>query len=151
MLYQIMDHIKDIHPAANCIYLNMELHEFSGIKNHDDLLQYVKSKSTNGDDRVFIDEIQDIEYFERALRSLAAEGRYDIYCTGSNADMLSGELATHLAGRAVEFRIYGLTYDEFFYFMIFLILMKRLRNISDTADCRISVILSSLMRSCLII
>jgi len=116
MLYQIMDHIKDSHPSANCIYINKELDEFSRIKTHEELLRYIKDKSTAGDNRLFIDEIQEISDFERALRSLTAEGGYDIYCTGSNADILSGELATYLAGRAVEFRIFGLTYEEFLLF-----------------------------------
>ena len=51
---------------------------------------------------LFIDEVQDIISFEKALRGLLADGRYDIYCTGSNARMLSGELATFLSGRYVD-------------------------------------------------
>ena len=65
---------------------------------------------------LFIDEVQDITSFEKALRGLLADGGYDIYCTGSNARMLSGELATFLSGRYVEFRIWGLSYSEFMQF-----------------------------------
>lgn len=62
---------------------------------------------------IFIDEIQEIPEWERAIRSLQSEGGYDIYITGSNAAMLSGELSTVLAGRYVSFQIFPLTYAEF--------------------------------------
>ena len=50
------------------------------------------------------------------MRSFFAEGDYDIYCTGSNANLLSGELATYLSGRYMEFKVYGLSYAEFLQF-----------------------------------
>ncbi|MBU0727156.1 ATP-binding protein [Patescibacteria group bacterium] len=65
---------------------------------------------------LFIDEIQDIQNFEKALRSLKATGKYDIYCTGSNATLLSGELATYLSGRYVEIKVHSLSYLEFLTF-----------------------------------
>jgi predicted AAA+ superfamily ATPase len=65
---------------------------------------------------IFIDEIQDIADFEKALRSLLLDQNNDIYITGSNAKMLSGELATYLSGRYVEFTIYSLSYSEFLLF-----------------------------------
>jgi predicted AAA+ superfamily ATPase len=65
---------------------------------------------------IFIDEIQDIQGFEKALRSLHAKGEHDLYITGSNAFLLSGELATYLSGRYIEFKIFGLTYSEFLMF-----------------------------------
>ena len=65
---------------------------------------------------LFIDELQDIDGFETALRSLQAEGNVDIYGTGSNAKLLSGELATYLSGRYIEIKIYSLTYGEFLTF-----------------------------------
>lgn len=61
---------------------------------------------------LFVDEVQDIASFEKALRHFFAEGSFDIYCTGSNANMLSGELATYLSGRYIEFKVYSLTYNE---------------------------------------
>ena len=65
----------------------------------DALYRYVASKlKADAPNALFIDEIREVRDFELALRSLLAEGRCDIYCTGSNADLLSGELATHLAG-----------------------------------------------------
>jgi predicted AAA+ superfamily ATPase len=65
---------------------------------------------------LFIDEIQEVFGFEKVLRSLLAEGGYDIYCTGSNAQILSGELGTYLGGRYIEIPVYTLTYNEFLTF-----------------------------------
>jgi predicted AAA+ superfamily ATPase len=65
---------------------------------------------------LFIDEIQDIESFEITLRDLVTRGNYDIYCTGSNANLLSSELATFLSGRYIEIKVFGLSYTEFLVF-----------------------------------
>lgn len=116
LLYQIMDLIKNAHKNANIIYINKELDEFSGIRSYRDLLNFVKKRAQSGKNYVFIDEIQDIEKFEKGLRSLKAEGKYDIYCTGSNANLLSGELATYLSGRYIEIKVYSLSYKEFLKF-----------------------------------
>lgn len=99
------------------IYINKELHEFEAIRNYKDLFQYVR-KAEKGKKKtaVLIDEIQDIYQFEKALRDLQAQGRYDLYCTGSNADLLSGELATYLSGRYVEIEVCSLSYPEFLIF-----------------------------------
>jgi len=72
-----------------------------------------KNHKKPGKNAVFIDEIQDINQFEKALRSIYSESQYDIYCTGSNANMLSGELATYLSGRFIEIRIHPLSFNEF--------------------------------------
>jgi len=117
LLYQVMDEIKKVKKAPNIIYINKELNEFIDIKNNQDLHNYVKYRSVEGTlNYLFIDEIQAIESFELALRSLAAEKGYDIYCTGSNAKLLSGELATWLGGRYIEIPVYPLTYNEFLVF-----------------------------------
>ncbi len=116
LLYQIIDKITQENPDANIIYINKELEEFSSINNWGNLLTYIKNKSTKDMNYVFVDEIQDIVDFEKALRDLQARGGYDLYCTGSNAKMLSGELATYLSGRYIEIKIYGLSYVEFMKF-----------------------------------
>lgn len=116
-LYQIMDAIKNKHPESNIIYVNKELYEFDSIRDYHDLMQYIHTKKTpTGKSTIFIDEVQEIEQFEKALRSLHAEGGYDIYCTGSNAKLLSGELATYLSGRYIEIKIFSLSYPEFLNF-----------------------------------
>ncbi len=117
LLFQLMDRISEIDPGSQQIYINKELHEFKDIRNSDDLLEYTKSiRKPDSCLYLFIDELQDIEGFETALRSLQAEGNIDIYCTGSNAKLLSGELASYLSGRYIEIKIYGLNYKEFLIF-----------------------------------
>jgi uncharacterized protein len=116
LLFQIMDEVKKKNKIVNIIYINKELNEFDEIKNHQDLLRYIKKNTKTKKNYVFIDEIQDIENFEKALRSLKAEGKYDIYCTGSNANLLSSELATYLSGRYIEIKVFSLSYTEFLQF-----------------------------------
>lgn len=118
LLFQIMDIIKDIHKNPHLLYINKELSDFDEIRNYQDLLAYIKQKTRDQSGRhyVFIDEIQEIEKFEKALRSLQAKGGFDLYCAGSNAKLLSGELATYLSGRAVEIQVFGLSYAEFLEF-----------------------------------
>lgn len=114
---QLRDLIKKENPDIQIIYINKEQHEFSSITTSDDLFRYL-DENVNGTKKValFIDEIQDIESFEVTLRDLITRGNYDIYCTGSNANLLSGELATYLSGRYIEIKVYGLSYSEFLLF-----------------------------------
>jgi predicted AAA+ superfamily ATPase len=117
ILLQLMDIIKGIDSAAEVIYISKELKRFSNIQTDTDLYQHISSLlSKDQKNYVFIDEIQEIPEFQHTLRSLLAEGSCDIYCTGSNANMLSGELATYLAGRYLEFPIHSLSYREFLQF-----------------------------------
>lgn len=101
----------------NIIYVNKELYEFDRIKDYHDLLEFVQSNLSKIRQNVLlVDEIQDIINFELALRSLFAEGDFDIYISGSNAQLLSGELATHLSGRYIQILIYSLSFKEFLQF-----------------------------------
>jgi len=117
LLFQLMQVIEQDDKNANIIYINKEDLIFDFIRNAQDLNTYILSiaekKSKN---YIFIDEIQDIEEFEKALRSLLLDENNDIYVTGSNAKMLSGELATHISGRYIEFNIMSLSYPEFLLF-----------------------------------
>jgi predicted AAA+ superfamily ATPase len=117
LLFQIIDLIKAEYSAPNIIYINLELNEHEKLKTSGSLYNYVKSRSVQGDlNFLLIDEIQSIPEFEKVLRSLLAEGGFDIYCTGSNANLLSGELATLLGGRYIEIPVHGLTFVEFLNF-----------------------------------
>jgi uncharacterized protein len=116
MLFRNGDLILEKFPQANIIYINMELAEFGFIKNYADLITYVETQITGNRDCLFIDEIQDIEHFEKALRSLLASGGIDIYCTGSNAELLSGDIAGYLSGRSLEIEVHSLTYSKFLSF-----------------------------------
>lgn len=114
MLFQLMDYIKEKFDAPKIIYINKELTEFSAIETSKNLTDFIKTVAEKEiTNFVFIDEVQDIIGFETALRSLLAEGNFDIYCTGSNAKMLSSDIATYLTGRYIQFDIKGLTYNEF--------------------------------------
>lgn len=117
ILRQLQADILDEYPQANVLYINMEYEEFRGIRNDADLFEYLQGKLPEGADNfLFIDEVQDIDGFEHVLRSLQAKDSCDIYITGSNAKMLSGELSTYLSGRYVEFHIHSLNYREFLEF-----------------------------------
>ena len=115
ILFHIIDELKDTHwvKEAQIIYINKELNEFDHIQNYQDLLDYVKKWDKKTRKYIFVDEIQDIENFERALRDLQALWNYDIYISGSNAHLLSSEIATYLTWRYIEFEIYPLNYKEF--------------------------------------
>lgn len=102
---------------ANIIYVDKELEKFSDITQHQHLYEYVKAHlSETQKNYLFIDEIQEIEGFQLCLRSLLNEQLCDLYCTGSNANILSGELATYLAGRYIDFPVHSLSYTEFLNF-----------------------------------
>ncbi|MFT3947598.1 MAG: ATP-binding protein [Agriterribacter sp.] len=117
VLLQLMDHIRHTDSKANIVYINMELDEFLSIKTYTALNAYLKDKLVKDKHNYFfIDEVQEVVGFERSLRSLLAKNVCDIYCTGSNATMLSGELATHLSGRYIAFHIHSLSYKEFMEF-----------------------------------
>ena len=116
-LRQISDLFIKKHPEVPVIYINKEDLEFDSIRNYSDLVSYAESKRDNdGLHAIFIDEIQDIEQFEKALRHFQTKQNWDIYCTGSNAHLLSGELATYLTGRYIEIRMFSLSYNEFLEF-----------------------------------
>ena len=113
ILQQIKDEIITANRNANIIFINLEKLEFSHIQNYTQLSEFIQSKTKPENNYLFIDEIQDIQNFEKVLRSLVSESNFDIYCTGSNAKILSGELATYLSGRQIEIKIHPLSYLEF--------------------------------------
>ena len=114
LLFQIIQMIQKEHKNASIIYINKEDLSFSNIKNALDLNDYIKSKKvTNQKNYVFIDEIQEIENFSDALRSAALDTDLDIYCTGSNANLLSRDIAGQLSGRYIEIEVHSLSYTEF--------------------------------------
>ena len=117
LLYQLIEEILAEEPDANIIYVNLEDFTFSSQQTAEDLHSYIISHSKEkAKNYIFIDEIQDIPGFEKVIRSLLLNEDNDIYITGSNAKMLSGELATYLSGRYIEFKIYSLSYSEFLEF-----------------------------------
>jgi predicted AAA+ superfamily ATPase len=117
VLLQVMDEIRKRDSEASIIYINKEDYHFESIKNHIDLMAYLESQQKGtAKHHLFIDEVQDISNFELALRSLLSVDGWDIYITGSNATLLSGELATHLSGRYIQIPVHALSYPEFLQF-----------------------------------
>ena len=116
ILKQIMDEIKESGvKEKNIIYINFELTDYANIKNYIDLDNYIKEKIVNKDKYyLFLDEIQYIENWEKTINSYKAkyENNISIFITGSNSDLLSGELATLLSGRYVSFKIYPFSFKE---------------------------------------
>lgn len=117
ILLQLMDEIKSADVKANLVYINKEENEFDAIRDYQDLIAYAEDKFVkNVNNYLFIDEIQDISNFEKALRHLSAKKMFDLYCTGSNSKLMSSELATGLSGRYIEIPILPLSYKEFLEF-----------------------------------
>lgn len=117
MLRQVRHWLEQNRPEATIVYINKELCDFSHLTNATELYDYVAPKfKEGGDNYLLIDEVQDIEGYEDALRSLHAEDRCQIVATGSNAYIFSSELSTRLAGRYIEIPIYALNYREFLEF-----------------------------------
>lgn len=104
-------------PEANIIYIDKEKKAFKDIKTKDDLDHWIEARFINGKHNfILIDEAQEIEHFEESICNWYTEDNTDVIITGSNSKMLSGELATLIAGRHVEIRIHPLTYSEFLEF-----------------------------------
>lgn len=117
LLLQVQDAITQMGNPCNFIYVDKEDDAFSHIVTAADLTEYIKSKSrADVVNYLLVDEIQEIEDFENSIRSFAAKPNYDIYITGSNSDLLSGELATRLSGRYIEIQVYSLDFKEFVMF-----------------------------------
>ena len=96
------------------IRINLEDADFDFLTNYKELYEYVKSKLVlNKQNYVFLDEVQNIEEFQKACDSLYIKKNVDLYITGSNAYLLSGELATLLSGRYVEIKMLPLSFEEY--------------------------------------
>ena len=114
ILTQIMDEIKKAGiKDENIIYINFESLKYDFIKTAKDLYNYIESLKINQNIYyVFLDEIQKVEDFEKAINSLRITNNYSIFITGSNSRMTFLELATDLSGRYVSFRINPLSFKE---------------------------------------
>jgi predicted AAA+ superfamily ATPase len=101
----------------NIIYLNFESFEFTEIDKADKLYNYIKSEISNKERYyILLDEVQEVESWEKAVNSFLVDFNADIYITGSNSRLLSSELATYIAGRYIEFHINTLSFAEYLLF-----------------------------------
>ncbi len=102
---------------SNVIFIDKERYEFDSITNYKELNEYVlpllKKTKMN---YLFIDEVQEIEEFQKSLRHFNSQKNVDVYCSGSNSKIFSGELATFLSGRYLEIKVFSLSYTEYLLF-----------------------------------
>ncbi len=97
----------------NIIYINFESLEYSELTDYKLLYSYIKERITSENKYyIFIDEIQNVESFEKVINSINVDFNVSLFITGSNSNLLSGELATLLAGRYRQFNIYPYNYNE---------------------------------------
>lgn len=102
-------------PEKNIFYVNFESLAHEDLKNYRELYCAVTEAAKKADGKlyIFLDEIQEVTAWEKAINSFRVDFDCDIYVTGSNARLLSGELATLLSGRYVEIRVYPLSFAEY--------------------------------------
>ena len=114
LLSQIATELIERGVDERCvIFINFELLEYAHLKTAKDLYEHLNAQvSKEGKYYVFLDEIQMVRDFELVVNSLRAKGNISIFITGSNAHLLSGELATHLSGRYVKFLVTPFTFGE---------------------------------------
>ena len=110
------DKVKE-DESANVIFVDKEKHEFDDIKTYKDLNAYIdERRNKDKTNYILVDEIQDIEEFEKSVRSYYEEPDIEIVITGSNAKMRSSDLSTLIGGRYKEIYIHALSYEEFMLF-----------------------------------
>lgn len=114
LMRQFMQRIIDSGvPKENVVYMNFESCEWKDITDYDDLLDEIFSRKVQGRMYVFLDELQRVGSWEKAVNSLQVDADADIYITGSNAFLLSSELSTFISGRYVELKMLPLSFSEF--------------------------------------
>ncbi len=114
LLEQFKEYIEKNIKNYNIIYINFSLLEFEQLNEYHKLNDYIESKYIkNKNNFVLIDEVQMCSGFERTINSLHASEKYDIYITGSNAFLLSSDLATLFTGRTFEIEIFPFSFEEY--------------------------------------
>ena len=114
LLEAFMAYVASSDENANVIHINFNLEIHENLMEHHMLNQYIEKAYVDGKNNyVFIDEVQMCDGFEKAINSLHASEKYDIYITGSNAFLLSSDLATLFTGRTFEIEVYPFSFAEF--------------------------------------
>ena len=107
-------HIQKSNAGANIIHINFNLPEYDFLTEYKALYDYINLKYIDGHENfVLIDEVQMCECFEKAINGLHATEKFDIYITGSNAFLLSSDLATLFTGRTFEIKVYPFSFGEY--------------------------------------
>lgn len=114
LLEAFMGYVRNNIADSNVIHINYNLPEYDNLLDFRSLYDYVNSHYIeSGRNFVFIDEVQMCEDFERAINGLHASEKYDIYITGSNAFLLSSDLATLFTGRTFEIKVFPFSFGEY--------------------------------------
>lgn len=114
LLEAFKKHIFETQPTANVIHINFNITKFENLKEYHALNEYIENAYIEGvDNFVLIDEVQLCPNFELTINSLHAQEKYDIYLTGSNAFLLSSDLATLFTGRTFEIQVYPFSFKEY--------------------------------------
>ena len=107
-------YLADSDASANIISIDFNDLKFEPLTEYHALHQYVEEHHKDGaNNYLLIDEVQTCPTFEKAINSLHASEKYDIYLTGSNAFLLSSDLATLFTGRAIEIEVYPFSFEEY--------------------------------------
>lgn len=114
LLEALKTHLLQNDPSINIIHINFNLPEYEELTEYKPLYDYINNNYKVGcENVVMIDEIQMCNNFEKAINGLHASEKYDIYITGSNAFLLSSDLATLFTGRTFEIKVYPFSFSEF--------------------------------------
>ena len=114
LLESFMDYVRQSDPIANIIHINFNLNTYENLLEYHALHDYIESAyEPEKNNFVLIDEVQMCSGFEKAINSLHASEKYDIYITGSNAFLLSSDLATLFTGRTFEIEVFPFSFSEF--------------------------------------
>ena len=108
--------IKNKVKEKNIIHINFESARYDNIKDYHDLYEYIANKISNEKAYILLDEVQNVEAWEKGVNSLNIDYNVDIYITGSNAYLLSSELSTLISGRYIEIKMYPLSFKEYLVF-----------------------------------
>ena len=114
LLESFMDYVRQSDPIANIIHINFNLNRYENLLEYHALNDYIENAyNPEKNNFVLIDEVQMCSGFEKAINSLHASEKYDIYITGSNAFLLSSNLATLFTGRTFEIEVFPFSFSEF--------------------------------------
>lgn len=114
LMMQYMDRLRseDV-PDDHIVYANLESRQFEDITDSKGLNDWLEKRMPKDRTYVFLDEVQRVKGWERTINSLQVDYDADVYVTGSNAYLLSSDLATYISGRYVEVRLLPLSFREF--------------------------------------
>ena len=114
LMEAFIEYLRETVADANIIHINFNLTRYESLREYHKLDEYVEGNYAAGKQNyLFIDEVQMCSGFEKAINSFHASEKYDIYITGSNAFLLSSDLATLFTGRTFEIHVFPFSFEEY--------------------------------------